>query len=123
MGFQIELPEPDTNILSVSTTFGTTLESTVDTTGIRNVDIIENIFDSNIDSAKKSLQIESDIIRTATNIIDLEVSQDVGVDIINNVDFLGTINVTRIEGLQHYLDYDYCYTLDCGGPTITGVCA
>ena len=50
-------------------------------------------------------------------------SQDVGIDIINNVDFLGTINVTRIEGLQHYLDYDYCYTLDCGGPTITGVCA
>ena len=123
MGFQIDLPEPDTNILSISTSFGTTLESEVETTGVRNIDIIENIFDSNIDSAKKSLQIESDIIRTATNIIDLEVSQDVGIDIINNVDFLGTINVTRIEGLQHYLDYDYCYTLDCGGPTITGVCA
>ena len=123
MGFAIELPEPDTNILSISTSFGTTLESEVETTGVRNIDVIENIFDSNIDSAKKSLQIESDIIRTATNIIDLEVSQDVGIDIINNVDFLGTINVTRIEGLQHYLDYDYCYTLDCGGPTITGVCA
>ena len=123
MGFAIELPEPDTNILSISTTFGTTLESEVETTGVRYIDVIENIFDSNIDSAKKSLQIESDIIRSATNIIDLEVSQDVGIDIINNVDFLGTINVTRIEGLQHYLDYDYCYTLDCGGPTITGVCA
>ena len=123
MGFDIELPDPDTNILSISTTFGTTLESTVDTTGVRNVDIIENIFDSNIDSAKKSLQIESDIIRTATNIIDLEVSQDVGVEIVNNVDFLGTINVTRIDGLKNYLEYDYCYTLDCGGPTITGVCA
>ena len=123
MGFAIELPDPDTNIISVSTTFGTTLESTVETTGIRNVDVIENIFDSNIDSTTKSLQIETDVIRTATNIIDLEVSQDVNVDIINNVDFLGTINVTRIEGLQNYLDFDYCYTLDCGGPTITGVCA
>ena len=52
-----------------------------------------------------------------------EVSQDVNVDIINNVDFLGSINVLRIEGLQNYLDYDYCYRLDCGGPQITGVCA
>lgn len=123
MGFAIELPDPDTNIISVSTTFGTSLESTVETTGIRNVDIIENIFDSNIDSTTKNLQIETDVIRTATNIIDLEVSQDVNVDIINNVDFLGTINVLRIEGLQNYLDYDYCYRLDCGGPQITGVCA
>ena len=93
MGFDIELPDPDTNILSISTSFGTTLESTVDTTGVRNVDIIENIFDSNIDSAKKSLQIESDIIRTATNIIDLEVS-DVGVEM-KYVDFLGIINKNR----------------------------
>ena len=80
-------------------------------------------FDSNIDSATKNLQIETDIIRSTTNIIDLEVSQDVNVDIINNVDFLGTINILRIEGLQNYLDYDYCYRLDCGGPQITGVCA
>lgn len=123
MGFDVSVDEPDNNIISVSTSFSTTLESTVETTGVRNIDIIENIFDSDIDQTKRNLQIETDIVRTATRFVDVEVSQDVGIDIINNVEYLGTINVTRIEGLQHYLDYDYCYILDCGGPTVTGVCA
>lgn len=123
MGFDVSVDEPDNNIISVSTSFSTTLESTIETTGVRNIDIIENIFDSDIDQTKRNLQIETDIVRTATRFVDVEVSQDVGIDIINNVEYLGTINVTRIEGLQHYLDYDYCYILDCGGPTVTGVCA
>ncbi len=123
MGFDVTVDDPENNIISVSTSFATTLESTIETTGQRNIDIIENIFDTDVDQTKKTLQIETDIIRTATRFVDVEVSQDVGIDIINNVEFLGTINVTRIEGLQNYLDYDYCYRLDCGGPTITGVCA